>query len=152
VFVVPALNLGGIPPFSGFIGKVALLEAGAQNGSVLAWTLVGGSVLTSLLTLYVVSRVWTLAFWRSRDDAPEGHVSDAAPSALLDDTEDIALADRVDVGRMPVGMLVPTGALIAVGLALTVLAGPIVAYCDRAAAEVLDRDRYISAVLGGATP
>ena len=44
VFVVPALNLGGIPPFSGFIGKVALLEAGAQNGSVLAWLLVGGSV------------------------------------------------------------------------------------------------------------
>ncbi len=26
VFMVPALNLGGIPPFSGFIGKVALLE------------------------------------------------------------------------------------------------------------------------------
>ena len=152
MFVVPALNLGGIPPFSGFIGKVALLEAGAQNGSVLAWTLVGGSVVTSLLTLYVVSRVWTLAFWRARDDAPEGHVPAAAPSALLDDTEDIALADRVDVGRMPVGMLVPTGALIAVGLTLTVLAGPIVAYSDRAAAEVLDRDRYISAVLGGATP
>ena len=35
VFVVPALNLGGIPPFSGFIGKVALLEAGAQDGSLL---------------------------------------------------------------------------------------------------------------------
>ena len=32
LFIVPALNLGGIPPFSGFIGKVALLEAGAQNG------------------------------------------------------------------------------------------------------------------------
>ena len=42
VFIVPALNLGGIPPFSGFIGKVALLEAGAQDGSVLAWLLVGG--------------------------------------------------------------------------------------------------------------
>ena len=48
-------------------------------------------------------------------------------------------------------MLVPTGALIAVGLALTVLAGPIIAYSDRAAAEVLDRGQYISAVLGGAT-
>ena len=72
VFVVPALNLGGIPPFSGFIGKVALLEAGAQNGSVLAWLLVGGGVLTSLLTLYVVVRVWTKAFWRSREDAPGG--------------------------------------------------------------------------------
>lgn len=28
VFIIPALNLGGIPPFSGFIGKVALLQAG----------------------------------------------------------------------------------------------------------------------------
>ena len=72
VFVVPALNLGGIPPFSGFVGKVALLEAGAQVGSVLAWMLVAGSVITSLLTLYVVARVWTKAFWRSREDAPEG--------------------------------------------------------------------------------
>lgn len=151
VFVVPALNLGGIPPFSGFIGKVALMEAGAQNGSVLAWTLVGGGVVTSLLTLYVVARVWTKAFWRSREDAPEGHLSGAAPRVLLDDDEDIEFADRDYVGRMPVGMLVPTGALIAVGLALTVAAGPIFAYSDRAAHQVLDRDQYISAVVGGDT-
>jgi multicomponent Na+:H+ antiporter subunit D len=91
-----------------------------------------------------------LAFWRTRTDAPEGDVAAAAPSALLDDTEDILLAERTDVGRMPVGMLVPTGALIAVGLTLTVLAGPIIGYSDRAAAEVLDRDRYITAVLGEA--
>jgi len=151
VFVVPALNLGGIPPFSGFIGKVALLEAGAQVGSVLAWTLVAGSVITSLLTLYVVTRVWTKAFWRSRDDAPEGHLSASAPTALLDNTEesmDIALVERDDVGRMPVGMLAPTGALITVGLLLSVLAGPIFAYTERAADEVLDRGQYISAVLG----
>ena len=32
---------------------------------------------------------------------------------------------------------------------LTVLAGPIFAYSDRAAAEVLDRGQYIGAVLGG---
>ncbi len=151
VFVVPALNLGGIPPFSGFIGKVALLEAGAQAGSSLAWLLVAGSVITSLLTLYVVTRVWTKAFWRSREDAPEGHMSGSAPSALLDNTEesmDIELVDRDDVGRMPIGMLVPTGALIAVGLALTVLAGPIFAYSERAAYEVVDRGQYIAAVLG----
>jgi multicomponent Na+:H+ antiporter subunit D len=149
VFVVPALNLGGIPPFSGFIGKVALMEAGTQDGSVLAWLLVGGGVLTSLLTLYVVSRVWTKAFWRSRVDAPEGELSDAAPSALLDEAEDVSFDDRGDVGRMPVGMVVATMALIAVGLVLTVAAGPIFGYSDRAAAEVLDRGQYISAVLGG---
>ena len=151
VFVVPALNLGGIPPFSGFIGKVALLEAGAQVGSALAWILVAGSVITSLLTLYVVTRVWTKAFWRPREDAPEGHLSASAPAALVDNTElsmDIELVDRGDVGRMPVGMLLPTGALIAVGLALSVLAGPIFAYSERAATEVLDRGQYITAVLG----
>ncbi|EHI12357.1 Na+/H+ antiporter subunit D [Mycolicibacterium thermoresistibile] len=150
VFVVPALNLGGIPPFSGFIGKVALMEAGAADGSVLAWTLVGGSVVTSLLTLYVVARVWTKAFWRSRADAPEGHLSAAAPAVLLDDIEDIEFAERRHVGRMPVSMLVPTGGLILVGLALTIFAGPIVAYSERAAEQVLDRGRYIGAVIGEA--
>src|SRR5690606_8827426 len=54
LYLVPALNLGGIPPFSGFIGKAALLQAGTDDGSVLAWVLVAGSVVTSLLTLYVV--------------------------------------------------------------------------------------------------
>jgi multicomponent Na+:H+ antiporter subunit D len=150
MFVVPALNLGGIPPFSGFIGKVALLEAGAQNDSALAWVLVGGGVVTSLLTLYVVTRVWTKAFWRSREDAPEGHLSGAAPSALLDEPDDIKFVDRDHVGRMPVGMVLPTAALIAVGLTLTVMAGPIFGYADRAADEVLDRDQYITAVVGSA--
>ncbi|MBX5485182.1 MAG: Na+/H+ antiporter subunit D [Mycolicibacterium hassiacum] len=148
VFVVPALNLGGIPPFSGFIGKVALLQAGAQDGSALAWMLVAGGVVTSLLTLYVVARVWTKAFWRSREDAPEGHLASATPSALLEEPEDIQFVDRDHVGPMPAGMLVPTGALIVVGLALTVLAGPIFGYSERAAAEVLERGQYITAVVG----
>ena len=106
-------------------------------------------MLTSLLTLYVVSRVWTKAFWRARVDAPEGELSDAAPSALLDEAEDVSFDDRGDVGRMPVGMVVATMALVAVGLVLTGAAGPIFGYSDRAAAEVLDRGQYISAVLGG---
>jgi multicomponent Na+:H+ antiporter subunit D len=151
VFMVPALNLGGIPPFSGFIGKVALLEAGTDDGSALAWLLVGGGVLTSLLTLYVVMRVWSKAFWRTRADAPEGELSNAAPLVLLDETvqsQDVAFGDRGDVGRMPAGMLIPTIALIAVGLALTVAAGPIFSYSNRAAAQVIDRGEYIGAVLG----
>jgi multicomponent Na+:H+ antiporter subunit D len=150
LFMLPALSLGGVPPFSGFIGKVTLLQAGAQHGSALAWTLVAGSVVTSLLTLYVMVRVWTKAFWRSRADAPEGALAMAAPSVLLEDAEDVAVHDRADVGRMPVGMLAPTITLIGVGLALTVLAGPVFSYADRAGAEVLDRSEYIVAVVGGA--
>ncbi|MET0316414.1 MAG: Na+/H+ antiporter subunit D, partial [Rhodococcus fascians] len=148
IFLVPALNLGGIPPFSGFIGKVALLQAGSAEGSVLAWILVAGGTITSLLTLYVMARVWTKAFWRARADAPEGDLADNSPSALLDDSSDIQLADREDVGRMPAFMLIPTVGLVAVGLALTVFAGRIIDISDRAAADLRDRSVYIDAVRG----
>ncbi|MDV6230990.1 MULTISPECIES: Na+/H+ antiporter subunit D [Rhodococcus] len=148
VFLVPALNLGGIPPFSGFIGKVALLQAGSEQGSVLAWLLVAGGTVTSLLTLYVVARVWTKAFWRARADAPEGDLADNSPSALLDDSSDIQFGDREDVGRMPAFMLLPTIGLVAVGLAMTVFAGPIIDISDRAAADLRDRSVYIDAVRG----
>ncbi|UNM99879.1 Na+/H+ antiporter subunit D [Rhodococcus opacus] len=150
VFLVPALNLGGIPPFSGFIGKVALLQAGSADASVLAWILVAGGTLTSLLTLYVVARVWTKAFWRARADAPEGDLADVSPSALLDESEaDISFDDRADVGRIPAMMLFPTVALVAVGLAMTVFAGQIIQISDRAASDLQNRSIYIDAVLGG---
>ncbi|KJF23280.1 Na+/H+ antiporter subunit D [Rhodococcus sp. ACPA4] len=153
VFLVPALNLGGIPPFSGFIGKVALLQAGASDASALAWVLVAGGTVTSLLTLYAVARVWTKAFWRARADAPEGDLADVSPSALIDESEeDIAFDDREDVGKIPAFMLIPTVALVGVGLALTVFAGQIIDISDRAAKDLQDRSIYIDAVLGDHRP
>src|SRR6476661_5112503 len=83
LFFVPALNLAGIPPFSGFIGKLGLLEAGVAVGSGAAYALVAGSVVTSLLTLVVVSRVWTRAFWRPPTQSPAG---DTAAAAAADAT------------------------------------------------------------------
>jgi len=148
LFLIPALNLGGIPPFSGFIGKVALLEGGARDGSVLAWILVAGSVITSLLTLYVMARVWTKAFWRPRADAPQGDLSDSTPSALILEGIDVPFDEREDVGRMPVGMVLPTAAMVGVGLALTLWAGPIFGFTDRAAHDVIDRCSYIETVQG----
>ncbi|WP_132992354.1 Na+/H+ antiporter subunit D [Gordonia zhaorongruii] len=147
LFLIPALNLGGIPPFSGFIGKVALVEAGVADGSVLSWILIVGSVVTSLLTLYVMARIWTKGFWRARADAPEGNMASSTPSALVEEGTDVLVAEREDVGRMPATMVVPTAAMVAVGLALTVWAGPIFAYTDDAADAVLDRAEYITTVL-----
>ncbi|MGW0245930.1 Na+/H+ antiporter subunit D [Nocardia goodfellowii] len=148
LFLVPALNLAGIPPFSGFIGKVALLQAGAMDGSALAWVLVGAAVLTSLLTLYVVAIVWAKAFWRSRSDAPEGHLAAAKPPALIEETDDVLYDERPDPGRTPVLMVGATVVLGTVGLALTVFAGPILGIADRAAAELHDSTVYVVAVLG----
>ncbi|MBF6175386.1 Na+/H+ antiporter subunit D [Nocardia blacklockiae] len=148
LFGIPALNLGGIPPLSGFIGKAALLQAGASDGSVLAWVLVGGSIMTSLLTLYAMARVWSKAFWRPRVQAPEGNLADAAPSGLIDESTDVLFDERDDPGRMPRLMLMPTVALLAVGLALTAFAGPILGIAGRAADELTDRSTYLEMVLG----
>lgn len=71
LFFVPAMNLAGIPPFSGFIGKVGLFQAAQADGGWLAWTLVGAGAATSLLTLYAVAKTWAVAFWRTPLEAHE---------------------------------------------------------------------------------
>jgi multicomponent Na+:H+ antiporter subunit D len=81
LFFVPAMNLAGIPPLSGFIGKVGLLQAGVAEGSVAAYALVAGGVVTSLLTLLAVARVWTRAFWRSPSQSPAEDTDAAAAAA-----------------------------------------------------------------------
>ncbi|CAL9464574.1 Na(+)_H(+) antiporter subunit D [Nocardiopsis dassonvillei] len=168
LFFIPAMNLGGIPPLSGFLGKIGLLQAGVQAGTPLAYLLVGASVLTSLLTLYVIARVWNYAFWRAPS---EGKVAD--PGTVLEDTEaddtsTAALGPGVAVGpssrlggtttlstpmvtsvALPRTMVGATAALVVFGLALTVFAGPLIAYSSEAATELLARTPYIEAVLGG---
>src|SRR5690606_22665869 len=72
LFFIPAMNLGGIPPFTGFLGKVGLLQAGVDHGSWLAMVVVVGAVVTSLLTLYAVARVWGRAFWSENTEGITG--------------------------------------------------------------------------------
>ena len=56
-----------------------------------------------------------------------------------------AAAQRADV--LP---FVAVGGLLACLALLTVFAGPIFGYAQRAASEIIDRGEYIAAVLGGA--
>ena len=56
---------------SGFLGKVALTEAGLRAGTPLAYAVVAAGILTSLLTLYAVAKAWNLAFWRTPEQAHE---------------------------------------------------------------------------------
>ncbi len=132
LFFVPAMNLAGIPPLSGFIGKIGLLEAGVAYGGVLAYALVVGGVLTSLLTLYAMAKVWNRAFWRG--------VPDGTPSG-----NPLVVRRRSVV--LPRGMVVTTGFLVLVGVGITFVAGPLYAYADRAAADMLSGLPYVQAVL-----
>ncbi|MCC3265741.1 Na+/H+ antiporter subunit D [Arthrobacter gengyunqii] len=154
LYFIPAINLGGIPPFSGFLGKLGLLEAGVELGTPLAYVLVGASVLTSLLTLLVMARVWNRAFWRTPEDAvhpdPILLATGADGSSLRTSgsvtTGKFSGSDAVDL--LPRTMVYPTVGLVALGVSLSVLAGPLFSLSDNAAQDLLDRTPYIEAVLG----
>ncbi|MBW1639795.1 Na+/H+ antiporter subunit D [Microbacterium resistens] len=125
LYFVPAINLGGLPPFSGFIGKFALFEAAASVGTPLMIVLIVGGVVTSLLTLYALMRAWNLAFWREEED------STATEERIAYLGKAPAAGDQQEQRRIPRIMTVATGGMVAVTLALTVFAGPIYALCDR---------------------
>ncbi|RIJ69582.1 Na+/H+ antiporter subunit D [Nakamurella silvestris] len=153
LFFLPAMNLAGVPPFSGFLGKVGLFEGGVEQGSGLALAVVVGGAVTSLLTLYTILRVWGRAFWRPDPEILEG----GAPNERYERSQDkkqwaAAQARRRNLKeaarRMPAGMLGATTAVVAVGLLLTVAGGPIYGIAERAAVDLTDRQSYIQSVLG----
>src|SRR5699024_5444709 len=60
MFFITVLSLAGIPPLSGFLGKVLLGEAAIANESYL---LLGISFASSLVVLYSLLRVFMSCFW-----------------------------------------------------------------------------------------
>ncbi|OZM70849.1 Na+/H+ antiporter subunit D [Amycolatopsis antarctica] len=134
LFALPALSLAGIPPFSGFVAKIALLQAGAGVATPLAYVVTAGAVVTSLLTLYAVARIWVQAFWGKEQ----------APYPDPDPTDEVT----VGTGSTSRGMLLATGGLVVAGVAIAVLAGPLSAMSERAANDLIDGEPYRVAVLG----
>ena len=132
LYFIPALNLGGLPPFSGFIGKVALFDAAADVGTPIMWVSIGAGVVTSLLTLYALMRAWNLAFWRVKEETAEtvdrfGHLTDA-PAA---DHQ----TRRREIPRVMSGATI---GMVVASLALTVFAGPIYDVCQRVGDALLE--------------
>jgi multicomponent Na+:H+ antiporter subunit D len=128
LFALPALSLAGLPPFSGFVAKFALVDAGV---SAEQWAIVAVSLAVSLLTLYSMTKIWAGVFWGEREEEPR-----RAP---------------VGAGRLggPVLMVASTSALVAMSLAVMVAAGPLWELAERAASDLLAPAGYVDAVLGG---
>jgi multicomponent Na+:H+ antiporter subunit D len=184
LFFVPAMNLAGIPPMSGFLGKVALTEAGIRVGTPLAYAVVTAGMLTSLLTLYAVAKSWNLAFWRTPEEAHEIARELSDPGRRSGSPDVVRHRDHVHVGaitfgkrdqdearsildegdgsnqdlyqlsgqgllptRLPRTMVGATGSLVAFSLSLTLVAGALFDYTERAAHDLLDPGLYVSAVL-----
>ncbi|KUP96765.1 Na+/H+ antiporter subunit D [Thermobifida cellulosilytica] len=132
-FFLPALSLAGLPPLSGFVAKVALFQAGVDAGGLLAWAGLAAGVLTSLLTLIAIFRVWTRAFWGT----PRPDVLEAREQ----------LRSGANRGGLRI-MTATTGAMVAVGVAVALAAGPLTEVGFTAAEGLLDGRAYVTAVLG----
>ncbi len=140
LFFIPAMNLAGIPPFSGFVGKLGMMQGGIAENTWITWTLVIASVVTSLLTLMAVARIWARGFWRKGEDAED-------PDRLLL-SKTLAHARAANRRLLPMNMVAPTAALVAMSVAFTVFAGPLMQFSRAAAYDMYERTPYLEAVLG----
>ncbi|MFG6475673.1 Na+/H+ antiporter subunit D [Microbacterium sp. P06] len=132
LYFIPAINLGGLPPFSGFIGKFALFDAAAEVGTPIMMVLIVGGIVTSLLTLYALMRAWNLAFWREEEDSAE---TDDRISYLGDSPEAEVKTERRAIPRI---MTAATAGMVVVTVALTIFAGPLYEVCARIGETLLD--------------
>ncbi len=132
LYFIPAINLGGLPPFSGFIGKYALFDAAAQVGTPIMMVLIVGGIVTSLLTLYALMRAWNLSFWREEQDSAEteSRISylGSAPAAGIETERRV----------IPSIMTMTTAGMVGVTIALTVFAGPLYDVCARIGDSLLE--------------
>jgi NADH-quinone oxidoreductase subunit L len=74
LFAAGALALSGLPPFSGFFTKDAILELASHDGEV--WAYVLGS-LGALVSAWYIARLYFTAF--TGDQRYEGHAHEASP-------------------------------------------------------------------------
>lgn len=63
LFFIVAMSIAGLPPFSGFLGKLVILQAAVTN-SEKAWVY-SVILISSLLTIIALSRAGTTIFWRN---------------------------------------------------------------------------------------
>lgn len=132
LYFIPAINLGGLPPFSGFIGKFALFDAAAQVGTPLMMVMIVAGILTSLLTLFALMRAWNLSFWREENDSVE---TEERTAYLADAPAAGVMTQRRVIPRI---MTATTAGMVGLTVALTVFAGPLYDVCERIGGSLLE--------------
>jgi multicomponent K+:H+ antiporter subunit D len=122
-FLFGGATVAGVPPFSGFLGKLMVLQSTRDGMAVAAvWSVI---LVTSVLTLIGCSRAGSILLWNVTE--PQSSGQKQPPRA----GEWMALA-----------------ALVGCSLLLVVFAAPITRYTDETAAQLIAPSAYIDAVLG----
>jgi multicomponent K+:H+ antiporter subunit D len=132
LFFAVAIAMAGMPPLSGFVGKLLVMDA--ARGSDLIWWIWAVILVTSLIAMVGFSRAGSTIFWKT---APVPVTAEDAAALQVPATGSAGLA------------FVAVGGLIAALALTTVLAGPLTAYLTATADQLYAPEAYIGAVLGG---
>jgi multicomponent K+:H+ antiporter subunit D len=123
-FVAAAVAVSGLPPLSGFIGKVQMMSAvGASAHAALIWSTLLASGLAATVAL---SRAGSRIFWKAGTQTGTGSVP-AAP------------AETFAIGWM-----------LTLLVLIVVAAGPVSRYASDAARQLADSGAYVDAVMRAA--
>ncbi len=157
-FGIAAAGLAGLPPLSGFVPKLALLQVAFDRG----WWLLGGISLTvSLLTLVSMLKIQTGVFWGSPpheqpDERPDGR-PDASPTTparapavtapATATAAETAPAVRTRSRSRAAAFAAPALVLAGVSVALGLAAGPLLEAATIAAEQLDDPAAYVTALL-----
>jgi multicomponent K+:H+ antiporter subunit D len=125
LFFLAAIGIVGLPPLSGFIGKLLILD-GVRAAPEAAW-IWGTILITTLIGVLAFARAGSRIFWQSA--SVEGTIPDDAP-------------------RGQRGGVLAAGGLLAALAVLTVMGGPVTAYTEATAVQLFEPRQYIDAVLG----
>jgi multicomponent Na+:H+ antiporter subunit D len=124
LFFIAAMSLAGLPPSSGFVSKLSLLE-GAVTSKL--WLIAIVSLIVSALTLMSMLRLWQKAFFGE----PTQPLSKNAPMRIPRNR-------RLTLASIAV--------LVVLSLSIGIFGGPVLRLSTIAGAQVMDRQGYIDAV------
>jgi multicomponent Na+:H+ antiporter subunit D len=128
LFLIPALSLAGLPPLSGFWGKLILVQAGLELKQYL---IVAISLGVSVLTLYSMIKIWNEVFWKAASD------NQTVEAPVMHNSQNWFF------------QVAPIIGLAAFTILIGVIAEPFIQLAQQASAQLLDPDLYIQTVLGG---
>ncbi len=124
LFLIPALSLAGFPPLSGFWAKFAVIKASLDVDSYLiAFT----ALFVGLFTVYSMTKIWSYAFWS--------------------DPEEERPARPALGGRQKVLLYAPIVFLAMITVSIGLFPGPLMAFSERAAQQLLEPTDYVTAIM-----
>lgn len=124
-FFVAAIAMTGLPPLSGFVGKLLVLEAAFSTPYVAwTWTFV---LSASLLSIIGFARAGSIVFWKAKSVESTEEVNNTGSSVFLS--------------------YVSVGGLLTLLVCHTVFAGPIYDYMAATSGQLFAPEPYISTVL-----